>query len=347
MSSNPFLTNKVQTLKEAFPDATIEQIEEILWTENGNVDKLINRLLLLSDKNNYNNTNTDTNSKTTCHCSKHPTCHINPSLSLKKNIHNLKQAGKQTVREELAQWRQELLQQHEQRRTNRKYSNKSKDYCSSRPNRTQDKHDYYYGDGYLLRDIVNESSSAAYKAVNSVYNMLSNNVNSYLASLESPSSSSSSSSTTNIMNPNASSSSSTSTINTTNPNTFSSSPLPSNLPFNRTNTILNAKRPTEISSSSSSDTSSQSQQQQQQRQPSAPSIPVQDYNSNNDNNINPARNELTSYNHNIPHEVNSATAINPFIQLEHTSDADLLPPPPSYEQSLRDQLVTPTAPIRH
>ncbi|KAI9301305.1 hypothetical protein BJ944DRAFT_271696 [Cunninghamella echinulata] len=344
MSSNPFLANKVQTLKEAFPEATIEQIEEILWAENGNVDKSIDRLLLLSDNNN----NANTNSITSCHHSKRPTCHINPSLSLKKNIHNLKQAGRQTVREELAQWRQELLQQHEQRRTNRKYSTKCKDYCSSRSNHSQDKHNYYYGDGYLIRDIINESSSAAYKAVNSVYSMLSSNVNSYLASIESPSSSSSSSSNPSTMVPSNSSSSSSSITNNTNTNTFSSSRLPSNPSFNRTNTILNVKRPTESSSSPSSDITSQPQQQQYQ--PSAPSIPVQVYNNNNNNNdinINLTRNESTNDNNNISHGVNSATTINPFIQLEHTSDADLLPPPPSYEQSLRDQLVTPTAPIRH
>ncbi|CAO3624115.1 unnamed protein product [Cunninghamella blakesleeana] len=255
--------------------------------------------------------------------------HIKPSLSIKKNIQNLK-ASKQSVREELAQWRQELLHQHEQRRTNFKHLKRDMiNYydCHSRSNSsTQNRNDYYYYNERYIRDAINESSSAAIKAVNSVYSIVSNGVNNYLASFESPTSSSSSSSNNN--------------------NRISNTSSSHNSPYNQTNMNLNIQqRPNELRSSHSH-TSLQTQQKPPELRPSQSHTIISSSSSshnNNNNNLNTNENELNNNN-----TMNSDTTIvNPFTLAEHTSDADLLAPPPTYEQSERDRLVTPTAPILH
>ncbi|KAI8093885.1 uncharacterized protein BX664DRAFT_330878 [Halteromyces radiatus] len=176
MAYNPFLENKVNTLQEAFPTLTPSVLENTLLEENGDMERTFDRLLAITDSTTMNTSHTRPTYK------KPPT--QVPIIKAKPSL-------QKTVREELAQWRQELQNDRDIRRTRKRISQKypPSGACSS----SYDSQNLYK-DIYSIRDMVVEGSSVALKAATSLHDRLISVHNSYISGSTSSASSSSSSS---------------------------------------------------------------------------------------------------------------------------------------------------------
>ncbi|SAM07971.1 hypothetical protein [Absidia glauca] len=205
MSHNPFLVSKVNTLQDAFPTIDPTILENTLWLEHGDMNKTFERLLAITDPSTAPDPppRTTTQPSSTSGLPPIPPPRIRPpSISSQQrplptppsSAPTRAKPNLQSVREELAQWRQELSNDRDMRRTSRR--NPSRRHGSNSGLRPSTASNYEmqtnYTDLNSIRDAVNEGSAAALKAATTLYDrfLASNSVyGSSLSSSSSPSSS--------------------------------------------------------------------------------------------------------------------------------------------------------------
>ncbi|ORZ24342.1 hypothetical protein BCR42DRAFT_402730 [Absidia repens] len=181
MSYNPFLVTKVDTLKEAFPNIDHTVLENALWSENGDMAKTFERLLAISDPSATSAPDTTTASSgpapppRTATTANHP--RIRPPTQSSQQRPLLTPPAKpafQSVREELAQWRQELSNDRDLRRTSRRSHRRNEPHCGLRSSAASN---YELQSSYRevyssLGDVVNEGKTTAIKAATSLYDRI-------------------------------------------------------------------------------------------------------------------------------------------------------------------------------